>query len=144
MDNREQDPPRCRELRRIGRTIRDELSRVQSSIGATERERENVSNQLRRLYDKRHELEEQLAAAIAASGLSRGRSTAVQAATNGGRIAEIDISVRLAAIKAEISSREDKLRLIEQRLESQRGDHKYWANRLGDNAREMNDLSCVL
>jgi len=136
MSNREKDPSRCRELRRIEDTIRHELSQASENSEQTWRMMEALRADLGRFRERSELLQRQLAAVVAASAI-RGPA----GATLGASVANIEFQREF--LRQEIDRSQNQLQHLENYERRLRRDHERWQAALEENAQRMDALSCV-
>ena len=137
MSDREKDPSRCRELRQIERTIRDEMSQTGQNSDRTWRAIERIRGEIDRLREKSESLQRQLAAGVAASAM-RGPG----GASLGASLTKLEVQYEL--LRQEIGRLQNQLQHLENDEQQLRRDHQRWQAALKENARRMDALNCVV
>ena len=136
MTDREKNPSRCRELRQIDRTIREELSRTNEKSERTWRAIENLRNQINGLREKSESLQKQLAAGVAASAIRGPGGVALGASL-------VKLEVQYELLRQEIDRLQGQLEHLEYGEQQLRRDHDRWQVALQENANNMTALNCV-
>ena len=136
MNDREADSGQCKTRREADR-------KIQQEIGLLGDEREAVNNRAsdmrRELSNMRSELGRLRAAQIAALGLSASR----RAGPSGSSV-EMRFAIEINVLEARIQDKEIQLQGEEIKLVGLRDKIKDLTSKLGENARYMRQLNCVL
>lgn len=137
MSDREKDPSRCRELRQIERTIRDEMTQTSLKTDRTWRAIGRKRVEIDKLRVESETLQRQSAVGIAASAMRGPRGAAL-----GASLTRIEVQHQL--LRHEIGHLQNQLQHLENDEQQLRRDHERWQAGLVENARRMDALTCVV
>ena len=137
MWNREKDPQHCRDLRRIDRTIRDELNQNSQNSDRIWRTIESLRSQINRLREESESVQRQLVAGVAAS-VMRGPGGAALGASL------IKLEVQYELLRQEIERLHGQLQHLENDEQRLRRNHDRLQAALQENADRMKVLNCVI
>ena len=137
MPDREKDPSRSRELRRIDRTIRDEMNQTSLNSERAWRAIERIRGEIDRFREKAEYLQGQLAAGVAASAM-RGPAGAALGASL------VKFEVQYELVRQEIDRLQNQPRHLENDEQQLRRDHQRWQAALKESALRMEALNCVV
>lgn len=137
VSDREKSPTRCRELRQIDRTLREELRRTSETSERTWTAIEKLRTRINGLREKSDTLQKQLAAGVAASAI-RGAGGAALG------LSLVKLEVQYELLLQEIDRLEGQLEHLEHDEQQLRRDRDRWQAALHQNATNMTALNCVV